>query len=66
MLLKNFLYSLEHCIDTRELVYVSGSSRIQTLRMSHDSGSIKTEVYNNGKTLKLLKYIFFIYKCVGI
>jgi len=40
---------------------VGGSSTIQTL--SHDSSSIEIEVYNNGRTLRLLKFLFFIYKC---
>ena len=31
--------------------------------MSHDSSS---EVYSNGKTSRLLKLLFFIYKCAGI
>ena len=44
--------------------YVSGSSKIQTL--SHDSSSIEIEVYNNGKTHRLLKLLFFVYKCTGI
>ena len=30
--------------------------------MSHDS----IEVYSNGKTHRLLKLLFFIYKCAGI
>ena len=34
--------------------------------MSHDSSSIEIEVYNNGKTHRLLKSVFFIYKCAGI
>ena len=34
--------------------------------MSHDSSSIKIEVYSNGKTHRLLKLIFFINKCAGI
>ena len=46
------------------IIYVGGSSKIQTL--SHDSTSIEIEVYNNGKTHRLLKLVFFIYKCVGI
>ena len=33
--------------------------------MSHDSSSIKIEVYSNGKTHRLLKLLFFIYKCAG-
>ena len=45
-------------------VYVGGSSKIQTL--SHDSSSIEIEVYNNGKTHRLLKLLFFVYKCTGI
>ena len=44
--------------------YVSGSSKIQTL--SFDSSSIKTEIYSNGKNLRLLKFVFFIYKHAGI
>ena len=40
---------------------VSGSSKIQTL--SFDSSSIKTEIYSNGKNLRLLKLVFFIYMC---
>ena len=31
-----------------------------------DSSSIKIEVYNNGKTHRLLKLLFFTYKCAGI
>ena len=46
------------------LIYVGGSSKIQTL--SHDSSSIENEVYNNGKTHRLLKSVFFIYNCAGI
>ena len=38
------------------LAYVSGSSKIQTL--SFDSSSIKTEIYSDGKTLRLLKVCF--------
>ena len=34
--------------------------------MSHDSSPIVIEVYNNGKTHRLLKLVFFIYKCAGI
>ena len=34
--------------------------------MSHDSSSIEIEVYNNGKTLRLLKSVFFTYKGAGI
>ena len=34
--------------------------------MSFDSSSIKTEIYSDGKTLRLLKFVFFIYKCAGI
>ena len=34
--------------------------------MSHDSSSIEIEVYNNGKTCRLLKLLFFVYKCAGI
>ena len=30
--------------------------------MSHDSSSIEIEVYSDGKTLRLLKLVFFIYK----
>ena len=45
-------------------VYVSGSSKIQTL--SFDLSSIKTEIYSNGKNLRLLKFVFFIYKHAGI
>ena len=33
--------------------------------MSHDSSSIKIEVYSNGKTHRLLKLLFFIYKYAG-
>ena len=40
---------------------MGGSSEIQIL--SHDSNSIKIEVYSNGKTHRLLKLFFFIYKC---
>jgi len=34
--------------------------------MSHDSSSIRTEVYNIGKTHRLLKLLFFVYECAGI
>ena len=34
--------------------------------MSHDSSAIKIDVYNNGKTHRLLKLLFFIYECAGI
>jgi len=34
--------------------------------MSHDSSCIEIEVYNNGKTHRLVKLLFFIYKCAGI
>ena len=34
--------------------------------MSHDSSSIKIEVYNNGETVRLLKLVFFTYKGAGI
>jgi len=34
--------------------------------MSHDLSSIEIEVYNNGKTHRLLKLLFFIYECAGI
>jgi len=34
--------------------------------MSHDSSAIKTEIYHDGKTLSLLKFLFFIYECAGI
>ena len=34
--------------------------------MSHDSSFIEIEVYNNGKTFRLLKLVFFIYKGAGI
>ena len=40
---------------------MSGSSKIQTL--SFDSSSM---IYSNGKNLKLLKFVFFIYKHAGI
>ena len=45
-------------------VYVGGSSEIQTL--SHESSSIEIEVHSNGKSLRLLKLLFFIYKGAGI
>ena len=48
----------------KKVKFVSGSSKIQTL--SFDSSSIKTEIYNDGKTLRLLKYLFFIYERAGI
>ena len=44
---------------------MGGSSKIQTF-MSHDSSSIENEVYNNRKTHRLLKLLFFIYECAGI
>ena len=28
--------------------------------------TIKTEIYSDGKILRLLKLVFFIYKCAGI
>ena len=34
--------------------------------MSLDSSSIEIEVYNNGKTLRLLKLVFFTYKGASI
>ena len=34
--------------------------------MSHDSSSIEIEVHSNGKSLRLLKLLFFIYKGAGI
>ena len=34
--------------------------------MSHDSRSIEIEVYNNGKTFRLLELVFFTYKGAGI
>ena len=34
--------------------------------MSHDLCSIELEVYRNRKTHRLIKLIFFIYKCAGI
>ena len=34
--------------------------------MSHDSSSIEIEVYSDGKTLRLLKLVFFTYKGAGI
>jgi len=34
--------------------------------MSFDSSSIKTEIYSNGKARRLLKFLFFTYKCAGI
>ena len=46
-------------------MHVNGSSEIQTF-MSHGSSSIKTEIYSDGKTLKDIKFIFFIYECAGI
>ena len=47
-----------------KFIFVSGSIKIQTL--SFDSSSIKTEIYSNGKNLRLLKFVFFIYKHAGI
>ena len=47
------------------LIYVGGSSKIQTF-MSHDSNSIRTEVYNNGLTGYIVKLLFFIYKSAGV
>ena len=52
-----------HLKCTVKAVYVSGSSKIQTL--SFDSSSIKTEIYSDGNT-QVIKFAFFIYKCVGI
>ena len=34
--------------------------------MSHDSSSVRIEVYSSGKTHWLLKLVFFICKCAGI
>ena len=34
--------------------------------MSHDSSFFEIEVYNNGKTHRLLKLVYFIYECAGI
>jgi len=34
--------------------------------MSHNSSFIEIEVYNNGKTHRLLKLIYFTYKGAGI
>ena len=45
----------------RIYIYVSGSSKIQTL--SYGSSSIEIEVYSDGQTLKL---VFFTYKGAGI
>ena len=36
------------------------------VKIKHDSSSIKAEVYNNGKTPRLFKLVFFIYECAGI
>ena len=47
-----------HCLTARKHEvekYVSGSSKIQTL--SFDLSSIKTEIYSNGKNLRLLKFV---------
>ena len=41
---------------------MGGSSKIQTLCHM----TIKIGVYSNGKTHRLLKLLFFIYKCAGI
>ena len=38
-----------------EFIIVSGSSKIQTL--SFDSSSIKTEIYSDGNTCRLLKLL---------
>ena len=46
-------------------LFVGGSSKIQTLS-PHDLSSIEIEVYSNGKTVRLLKSVFFIYKGAGI
>ena len=43
----------------QDALYVSGSSKIQTLIMSFDSSFIKTEIYSDGRTLRL-------FKCAGI
>ena len=43
---------------------MSDSSKIQTL--SYDSSSIKTEIYSDGKALRLLKFVFFIHECAGV
>ena len=34
--------------------------------MLHDSSSIEIEVYSDGKSLRLLKLVFFTYKGAGI
>ena len=44
--------------------YVGGSSKLQTL--SADSTSIEIEGYSDGKSLRLLKLVFFTYKGAGI
>ena len=52
-----FINKATYCLQQLN-TYVSSSSKIQTL--SHDSN--KTEIYSDGKTLSLLKLVFFIYK----
>ena len=47
-----------------KIVYVGGPSKIQNLSL--DASSIKIEVCSNEKTHRLLKLLFFIYKCVGL
>ena len=59
-----FIYMYILAFHITIVTYVGGSSKIQTL--SHDSSSIEIEVYNNGKTHRLLKLLFFVYKCTGI
>ena len=44
---------------------MGGSSKISNF-MSHDSSSIEIEVYSDGKSLRLLKLVFFTYKGAGI
>ena len=34
--------------------------------ISHDLGSIELAVYRNRKTHRMLKLVFFIYKCAGM
>ena len=51
-------------LTVKRSAIMGGSSKIQTL--SHDSNSIEIEGYSDGKSLRLLKLVFFTYKSAGI
>ena len=40
--------------------------QVKFIQGIYDSSSIKTEIYSDGNTLRLLKLLFFIYECAGI